>query len=115
MNTTPCPWCGEPKNAQGICPGCGRFEPPRGLVMSKFRRRPLIFEAVRYNGTLEGLPPEILLVISVVKPDGTCLLETAQGSMECRSGDWIIKSSRGEFHACRNDVFQETYDPIDGD
>ena len=37
-------------------------------------------------------------------------IETLEGLMEAKPGDWIIK---GEFYPCKPDIFEATYEPVD--
>lgn len=30
-------------------------------------------------------------------------------------GDWIIKGIKGEFYPCKDDIFKETYEPINNE
>lgn len=34
--------------------------------------------------------------------------------MEARPGDWIIKGIRGELYPCKPDVFEKTYEIVEG-
>lgn len=38
-------------------------------------------------------------------------IDTLEGTMRGERGDWIIKGVAGEFYPCREDIFQETYEP----
>ena len=42
------------------------------------------------------------------------LIPTLEGDMEARPGDWIIKGVAGEFYPCKPDIFEQTYEPVDG-
>lgn len=39
-------------------------------------------------------------------------IPTLEGEMIARHGDWIIKGVKGEFYACKPDIFEETYEVI---
>lgn len=43
--------------------------------------------------------------------DWVIKIETLEGEMEAKQGDWIIKGVKGEFYPCKPDVFEATYDP----
>lgn len=46
-------------------------------------------------------------------PDGVaCKIETLEGMMDCRFGDWIIRGVKGELYPCKPDIFAATYDPV---
>ena len=44
--------------------------------------------------------------------DDTLLIDTLEGSMICRPGDWIICGVKGEYYPCRNDIFEQTYEAV---
>lgn len=37
-------------------------------------------------------------------------IETLEGEMTARIGDWIIKGVAGEFYPCKPDIFEATYE-----
>ena len=42
------------------------------------------------------------------------IIPTLEGDMIAQSGDWIIKGVQGEFYPCKPDIFEATYEPVDG-
>ena len=36
-------------------------------------------------------------------------IETLEGKMKLRAGDYLIKGVAGEFYPCRADIFKKTY------
>lgn len=40
-------------------------------------------------------------------------IETLEGTMTAREGDWIIRGVQGEFYPCRADIFRETYEVVE--
>ena len=60
----------------------------------KFRKKPVVIEAYQ---TKEGL--KIL---------------TLEGTMEAMPGDWIITGVKGETYPCKPDIFEATYEPVEG-
>jgi hypothetical protein len=40
---------------------------------------------------------------------------TAKGELEGQSGDWLITGPGGELSFCKDDIFQQTYEPADPD
>lgn len=48
------------------------------------------------------------------KPDAALglLIETLEGIMLARGGDWIIKGVKGEFYPCKPDIFAATYEEV---
>lgn len=40
-------------------------------------------------------------------------IPTLEGTMRANAGDWIIRGIKGELYPCRDDIFRQTYEPID--
>lgn len=59
----------------------------------KFRKKPVIIEAYQTTDTLA--------------------IETLEGIMTARPGDWIITGVLGEQYPCKPDIFEKTYEPVD--
>lgn len=41
-------------------------------------------------------------------------IRTLEGDMVANDGDYIIKGMQGEFYPCKPDVFERTYEPMEG-
>lgn len=80
--------------------------------MTRFRKRPVEIEAMRFaevrdgsvicswcGGTNEVSPNEIQI-------------KTLEGLMTANLGDWVIKGVKGEFYPCKPDIFAATYDAV---
>lgn len=63
--------------------------------MPKFRKKPVVIEAEQHLG------PEPLEI------------ETLEGVMTARPGDWIITGVKGERYPCKPDIFQATYEAVE--
>jgi hypothetical protein len=88
----------------------------------KFRSKPKVIEAIQWNpSSLEFWP-------WVAEHDGIdkissrrvgfskCVeIETLEGIMIGKPGDWIIKGIQGEFFPCKPDIFEATYTSDDND
>ena len=37
-------------------------------------------------------------------------INTLEGQMRCKKGDYVIKGINGEFYPCRKDIFEESYE-----
>ncbi|HMA78977.1 MAG TPA: hypothetical protein VKP88_07690 [Candidatus Paceibacterota bacterium] len=50
---------------------------------------------------------------TIITEDGRAfhciLIETLEGKMEARVGDYVIRGIEGEFYPCRPDIFERTY------
>ncbi len=95
--------------------------------MQKFRKKPVVIEAIQYDGdnlaevlAFTGKHPRWDEWFSSfdqyqnhVRKDG-CRFKilTLEGTMIAVPGDWIIKGVKGEFYPCKPDIFAATYDPV---
>lgn len=80
--------------------------------MPKFRKKPVVIEAVRWNGNNKK---EIFdfVKISCHQEGEFFEIYTLEGRMTAQSGDWIIKGVAGEFYPCKPDIFEKTYEPVE--
>ncbi len=81
----------------------------------KYRKKPVVIEAIQYNGNNRD---EILVKLNLdsigedfISDD--LLIETLEGEMRARPGDYIIKGVKGEIYPCKADVFELTYEAIE--
>lgn len=101
--------------------------------MPRFRKKPVVIEAVLWDGTEEGLEAVFALVptkedgkfdlpddgeylepgIGYIPPTGELEIPTLEGRMTAQPGDWIIKGVQGELYPCKPDIFKATYDPVE--
>lgn len=79
--------------------------------MASFRKKPVIIEAVQWNGRNEM---EIARFIggNLEMDDDGLLIHTLEGTMKASVGDYVIKGVNGEFYPCKPDIFEKTYDPV---
>ena len=77
----------------------------------KFRKKPVVIEAVQFTGTKENYA-EILRFCPHAGILPSCLLiKTLEGTHKANVNDWIIKGVKGEFYPCKPDIFELTYEP----
>ena len=81
--------------------------------MAKYRKKPIVIEAVEYIGQK---PEEILLELGGTRglwtnAEGNLCIKTPEGIMTANKGDYIIKGIKGELYPCKPDIFQKSYDP----
>jgi hypothetical protein len=85
--------------------------------MPKFRKKPVVIEAVQYKGGINGFWDISNFVGKALIPytldENEALgIETLEGVMKFHPGDWIIKGVEGEFYPCRSDIFEKTYEEV---
>ncbi len=85
--------------------------------MSLYRKKPVVIEARQVVDDLsnhqeiaawiESCGGEALLPFA----EPHIVIRTLEGDMRAEIGDWIIKGVQGEFHPCKPDIFEATYEP----
>ena len=81
--------------------------------MPKYRKKPVVIEAVQFNGRNSADIHEFC-GDKVREPVGKDYLEieTLEGIHIASPGDYIIKGIKGEFYPCKPDIFEMTYEPV---
>lgn len=62
--------------------------------MPRFRKRPVVIEAERTDTAL--------------------VIDTLEGLMQAEPGDWIVTGVKGEKYPVKPDIFEMTYEPVEG-
>lgn len=79
--------------------------------MPKYRKKPVVIESIQWDGTGKccdeldkffGKPAEVRNTF--------VMIETLEGVMSARVGDYIIKGVNGEFYPCKEEIFKKTYE-----
>jgi len=96
----------------------------------KFRKKPIVIEAVQWDGTekclnevvlpffgdISKLPSDGVHVhpgVGFTPPDGGLHIPTLEGTMTASPGDWIIRGVAGEFYPCKDAIFRATYEKVE--
>jgi hypothetical protein len=83
--------------------------------MGMYRKKPVVIEAVKWNGeTLTETPEWIMLAVKegrIYETGNEILIYTLEGTMTVSSGDYIIKGVNNELYPCKPDIFKKTYEP----
>lgn len=85
--------------------------------MSKYRKKPVVIEAVRYmiDRTLpDWFMDRVTANVIITYKDGTCDIKTLEGVMKSNFGDYIILGVNGEVYPCKPDIFEKTYEEVLG-
>jgi hypothetical protein len=53
------------------------------------------------------------IVIDAYQVDQEHFIETLEGVMRAKPGDWIITGINGEKYPCDNEIFEKTYDKVE--
>lgn len=84
--------------------------------MPKYLKRPLIIEAhkltkfshmeiCRWMNSICSWTEEPLILT----------IPTLEGEMKATEGDYIIKGIAGEFYSCKSEIFEASYDLVEGE
>lgn len=100
--------------------------------MAKYRKKPVVIEAVKlgwdtWNEVCDFMPDDMFKGIYLDDKNFEVLpktdtsntmgmsIKTLEGEMIARQGDYIIKGVKGEFYPCKPDIFEMTYEKLEGD
>lgn len=88
--------------------------------MSRFRKKPVVIEAFQvpedwilgsFEAWLHSLNTQTVTDWSA---NGEVIeIETLEGTMLARPGDWIICGVKGELYPCKPDIFEAIYEAVE--
>jgi hypothetical protein len=96
--------------------------------MKKYRKKPVVIEAVQWNGNSNRQEIVDFLGQQELKteeysttayeagmgaPSFSLIIPTLEGDMKANPGDFIIKGVKGEFYPCKPSIFELTYESAD--
>jgi len=88
----------------------------RNNYVKNYRKRPAVIQAMQLQwvdwpwiggDTAKPVLDELKLFVGID-------IRTLEGTMRANIGDWIIKGVQGEFYPCRADIFEQTYEAVEG-
>lgn len=95
----------------------------------KYRKKPVIIEAFKYDGDLMNSKGEYYVPEWAVEayksgvlfysaddsntPPCELFIKTLEGNMKASVGDYIIRGVEGELYPCKPDIFEQTYEPVE--
>jgi len=91
--------------------------------MAKFRKKPIIIEAIQWNGSnfdeiMNFMHEDCGNKLNYENYEEGCLktkeihVKTLEGRMTASKGDWIIQGVHGEFYPCKPDIFKKSYESV---
>lgn len=92
----------------------------------KFKKKPLVIEALQFTGSYESanqiidwvnthtpyFDPADATTWMISNYYGDISIRTPEGIIHAHAWDWVIKSLKDEFSVCKPGIFEDTYDPI---
>lgn len=85
--------------------------------MAKFRKKPIVIEAEQFIP--DGPVPDGVILwkdAGVIPRDMSFgYIDTLEGQMHVMANDWIITGVNGEKYPCKPDIFEKTYEPVEGE
>lgn len=84
--------------------------------MQKFRKKPVVIEAIQTPGYGEDPSDELMELVEEHgwRGEGEHLfIPTLEGDHIASPGDWIIKGVAGEYYPCKPDIFEATYEAVE--
>lgn len=81
----------------------------------KYRKKPVVIDAIRYipdSPTINKLA-EFMGGSVQINKENKVVIQTLEGELTGSPGDFIIKGIKGEFYACKPDIFYQTYEKVE--
>lgn len=84
-------------------------------TIMKFRKKPIIVEAVQYTDKmrLSGNLPEGVHIVPMNNNGDMPVIHTFEGELIVREGDWIVTGIKGNQYLCHPDFFEANYEAVD--
>lgn len=80
--------------------------------MKKYRKKPVVIEAVQFNGNNVDEVLEFAKDSFKNPLTKDIIIFTLEGNMIVSVGDYVIKGVNGEFYPCKPDIFVKTHEEI---
>jgi len=79
----------------------------------RYVKKPISIEAIQWTGDNFEEIQKFMCEHHVIKTaHNELIIPTLEGDMRAPVESWIIRGAMGEYYPCRNDVFEETYEPV---
>lgn len=87
--------------------------------VKRYRKKPVAVEAIQFTEKDYGAAQAFTggKIIVVCRTEGGArryVVRTLEGDMTVCEGDYIIRGVKGEFYPCKPDIFEQTYEEVDG-
>lgn len=105
-----------------VLPGSGTLRDTRPVRASKWRKRPVVIEALELTRENAGVVVQWVTAgghVAVMRGgpkggsrDASVIIRTLEGNHLADVGDWIVRGIAGEFYPVKPDIFAETYEQV---
>ena len=80
----------------------------------KYRKKPIVVEAIQWDGdNFEEIYEFTKGNCCLTVDTGKLIIRTLEGDMGAERGSFVIEGLTGEFYPCREEIFLETYEPVE--
>ncbi len=77
----------------------------------RYRHKPTEVEAIKYTGL--NLPDvQKFIGANYHFHRNGLYIKTLEGPMKVTAGSWVIRGIKGEFYACKSEIFEASYEAI---
>lgn len=77
----------------------------------KFRKKPVVIEAILWTGTnFDDVSDFVQDTEIAYAGNNEVQIQTLEGVITAKAGDWIIRGVHGEYYPCKPDIFEKTYE-----
>ena len=86
-----------------------------GEEMRQFRKKPVVIEAMQFTHETKDQVMNFVRCNCYADwefDNPILVIETLEGDMITRFGDWVIKGVNDEFYPCKPDIFEKTYEEL---
>ena len=84
----------------------------------KYRKKPVVIDAVQFTGDNGDAIVKWIAngpAGGAAGVDGERIrISTLEGTMHADKGDFVIRGVKGEHYPCKPDIFERTYDVVEG-
>ena len=85
-------------------------------MSKKYIKKSVVIEAVQWKGSQESWNEVMKIGLTDWSPgemgSKSFYINTLEGKMKVRDGNYVIKGVEGEFYPCKPDIFEKTYELI---
>lgn len=101
----------------GRCPHEREREERSKMPAGKYKKRPVVIEAVQWLGTnfeeVKAFAGESVKLDPIFTEPKLLIQTMANGWVPSPVGEWVMKGVSGEFYPCADSVFRASYDPAE--